>query len=199
MCLTHRHWYPHPKTWEYEHHQSRGYVPETYKTDSWFTTLVQNHQVQGSHWIIVSVIKVWHVDYPTHWCLLMLHYDPRAVAHYHRALWSQCPDQNGHWAYEGQHVWLRGIHTSDKNGNALRAQRISKYPSKFGSWCVVMIADTGKVPWPSSATARGLGGGVIIFFSFFFNQNELRIQHLYKEKGYAKYENTCMTSFKLSA
>ena len=44
-------------------------------------------------------------------CLLMLHYDPsygpRAVAHYHR---TQCPDQNGHWAYEGQHFWLRGIH-----------------------------------------------------------------------------------------
>ena len=29
--------------------------------------------------------------------------------------------------------------------------------------------------------------------------NELRVQYLYKEKGYAKYENTCMTSFKLSA
>ena len=23
----------------------------------------------------------------------MLHYDPRAVAHYHRTLWTQCPDQ----------------------------------------------------------------------------------------------------------
>ena len=53
--------------------------------------------------------------------------------HRHRALWAQCPDQNGHWAYEGQHFWLRGIHTSDKNGNALPAQRISKFPSKFGS------------------------------------------------------------------
>ena len=27
----------------------------------------------------------------------------------------------------------RGIHTSDKNGDALPAQRISKFPSKFGS------------------------------------------------------------------
>ena len=63
----------------------------------------------------------------------VIHYDPRAVAHYHRALWTQCPDQNGHWAYEGQHFWLRGIHTSDKNGNAVPAQRISKFPSKFGS------------------------------------------------------------------
>ena len=77
----------------------------------------------------------------------MLHYDPRAVAHYHR---TQCPDQNGHWAYEGQHFWLRGIHTSDRNGNALPAQQISKFPSKFGSWCT----------WrPTPATARGLGGG----------------------------------------
>ena len=65
-----------------------------------------------------------------HQCLLMLHYDPRVVAHYHR---TQCPDQNGHWAYEGQHFWLRGIHTSDRNGNALPAQQISKFPSKFGS------------------------------------------------------------------
>ena len=29
--------------------------------------------------------------------------------------------------------WLRGIHTSDKNGNALPAQRIKNFPSKFGS------------------------------------------------------------------
>ena len=61
-----------------------------------------------------------------HQCLLMLYYDPRAVAHYHR---TQCPDQNGYWAYEGQHFWLRGIHTSDRNGNALPAQQISKFPS----------------------------------------------------------------------
>ena len=53
-----------------------------------------------------------------------------AVARYHR---TQCPDQNGHWAYEGQHFWLGGIHTSDRNGNALPAQQISKFPSKFGS------------------------------------------------------------------
>ena len=45
--------------------------------------------------------------------------DLRAVAHYHR---TQCPDQNGHWVYEGQHFWLRGIPTSDKNGNAFPAQ-----------------------------------------------------------------------------
>ena len=40
---------------------------------------------------------------------------------------------------------------------------------------------------------------VCLFLFCLFNQNELRIQYLYKEKGYAKYENTCMTSFKLSA
>ena len=57
----------------------------------------------------------WRILWRLHQCLLMLHYDLRAVAHYHR---TRCPDQNGHWAYEGQHFWLRGIPTSDKNGNA---------------------------------------------------------------------------------
>ena len=75
----------------------------------------------------------------------MLHYDLRAVAHYHR---TQYPDQNGHWAYEGQHFWLRGIHTSAKNGNACKI------------WLLMhMMPYTGKVPWPSSATAHGLGRG----------------------------------------
>ena len=100
---------------------------------------------QGGEMMMKSVFWWRKPEYPeettdlrqvtdeTFHCLLMLHYDPRAVPHYHRAFWTQCPDQNGHWAYEGQHCWLRGIHTSDKNGNALPAQRISKFPSKFGS------------------------------------------------------------------
>ena len=93
-----------------------------------------------------------------HQCLLMLHYDPRAVAHYHRALWTQCPDQNGHWAYEGQHFWLRGIHTSDKNGNAVPAQRISKFPSKFGSWCTWRPTPEKYPGLHPPRTARRLGG-----------------------------------------
>ena len=54
------------------------------------------------------------------------------LAHYDR---TQCPDQNGHWAYEGQHFWLRGIHIllTKMEMHALPAQRISKFPSKFGS------------------------------------------------------------------
>ena len=87
----------------------------------------------------------------------MLHYDLRAVAHYHR---TQCPDQNGHWAYKGQHFWLRGIHTSDKNGNAC-ITGTTNFKISFKIWLLMhMTAYTGKVPWPSSATARGLGGGV---------------------------------------
>ena len=86
----------------------------------------------------------------------MLHYDLRAVAHYHR---TQCPDQNGHWAYEGKHFWLRGIHTSDKNGNAC-ITGTTNFNISFKIWLLMhMMPYTGKVPWPSSATARGLGGG----------------------------------------
>ena len=86
----------------------------------------------------------------------MLHYDLRAVAHYHR---TQCPDQNGHWAYEGQHFWLRGIHTSDKNGNAC-ITGTTNFKISFKIWLLMhMMPYTGKVPWPSFATARGLGGG----------------------------------------
>ena len=86
----------------------------------------------------------------------MLHYDPRAVAHYDR---TQYPDQNGHWAYEGQHCWLRGIHTSDKNGNAC-ITGTTNFKISFKIWLLMhMMPYTGKVPWPSSATARGLGGG----------------------------------------
>ena len=70
---------------------------------------------------------LWRLDQ----CLLMLHYDLRAVAHYDR---TQYPDQNGHWAYEyeGQHYWLRGK-CKFMQMHALPAQRISKFPSKFGS------------------------------------------------------------------
>ena len=94
-----------------------------------------------------------------HQCLLMLHYDLRAVAHSHR---TQCPDQNGHWAYEGQHFWLRGIHTSDKNGNAC-ITGTTNFKISFKIWLLMhMTAYTGKVPWPSSATARGLVGGGMI-------------------------------------
>ena len=92
----------------------------------------------------------------------MLHYDLRAVAHYHR---TQCPDQNGHWAYEGQHFWLRGIHTSDKNGNAC-ITGTTNFKISFKIWLLMhMMPYTGKVPWPSSATARGLGGGMINYRS----------------------------------
>ena len=65
--------------------------------------------------LIAQDVLLAGVLWRLHQWLLMLHYDLRAVAHYHR---TQYPDQNGHWAYEGQHFWLRGIHTSDKNGNA---------------------------------------------------------------------------------
>ena len=85
----------------------------------------------------------------------MLHYDLRAVAHYHR---TQCPDQNGHWAYEGQHFWLRGIHTSDRNGNALPAQQISKFPSRFGSWCTWRPTPE-KYPGLHLPLLAGWGGG----------------------------------------
>ena len=82
--------------------------------------------------------------------------DLRAVAHYHR---TQCPDQNGHWVYEGQHFWLRGIPTSDKNGNACISGTMN-FKISFKIWLLMhMMPYTGKVPWPSSATAPGLGGG----------------------------------------
>ena len=85
-----------------------------------------------------------------------VHYDLRAVAHYHR---TQYPDQNGHWAYKGQHFWLRGIHTSDKYGNAC-ITGTTNLKISFKIWLLMhMMPYTGKVPWPSSATARGLGVG----------------------------------------
>ena len=74
----------------------------------------------------------------------MLHYDLRAVAHYHR---TQCPDQNGHWAYERQHFWPRGIHTSDKNGNAC-ITGTTNFNISFKIWLLMhMMPYTGKVPW----------------------------------------------------
>ena len=109
--------------------------------------------------LIAQDVLLAGVLWRLHQCLLMLHYDLsrlRAVAHYHR---TQCPDQNGHWAYEGQHFWLRGIHTSDKNGNACIIGT-TNFKISFKIWLLMhMTAYTGKVPWPSSATARGLGGG----------------------------------------
>ena len=69
------------------------------------------------------------------------------------------PCQNGHWAYEGQHFWLRGIPTSDKNGNAC-ITGTTNFKISFKIWLLMhMTAYTGKVPWRSSATARGWGWG----------------------------------------
>ena len=95
--------------------------------------------------LIAQDVLLAGVLWRLHQCLLMLHYDPRVVAHYHR---TQCPDQNGHWAYEGQHFWLRGIHTSDKNGNAC-ITGTTNFKISLKIWLLMhMMPYTGKVPWP---------------------------------------------------
>ena len=95
--------------------------------------------------LIAQDVLLAGVLWRLHQCLLMLHYDPRVVAHYHR---TQCPDQNGHWAYEGQHFWLRGIHTSDKNGNAC-ITGTTNFKISLKMWLLMhMMPYTGKVPWP---------------------------------------------------
>ena len=41
--------------------------------------------------------------------------------------------------------------------------RATNFKISFKIWLLMhMMAYTGKVPWPSSATARGLGGGGVI-------------------------------------
>ena len=110
----------------------------------------QNTRTSKVFWTFKALKMAWHRY--THW----EHRALRAVAHYHR---SQCPDQHGHWAYEGQHFWLRGIHTSDKNGNAC-ITGTTNFKISFKIWLLMhMMPYTGKVPWPSSATLVGLGGG----------------------------------------
>ena len=154
MCLQHRHWYPHPKTWEYEQHQSRGSVPETHKTDSWFKTLVQNHQVQGSHWNIVSVIKVWLPDSlmfvdVTLWPEGSVALPQGTLDTVPRPKWTLGLWRTTFLALRHSYFWQKWKCITGA----------TNFKISFKIWLLMhMMPYTGKVPWPSSATARGLWG-----------------------------------------
>ena len=91
----------------------------------------------------------------------MLHYDLRAVAHYHR---TQCPDQNGHGPMKDNSFGSEAfILLTKMEMHALPAQRISNFPSKFGSWCT-WCPTPEKYPGLHPPLLAGWGGGQGYFY-----------------------------------